>query len=292
MRKYIPLLCAALLGFIHTAGAQKAPTDTEAKALALDSLVAFNKAIATKDFTSFHKQISTLWQAQVTPEKLKTIFQTFIDQQMDLSAISGVQPVFNPAPTVDGDGVLVLQGSYPTTPLRVDFRLKYVNEKSAWKLIGIKVEAKPAGIAGKLPTNEEAQVLVRDSLVAFNAAVQTKSFVDFHKGVAVMWQKQVTPERLAELFAPFIKAEANLSGITRLEPTFSTAPAINENGILELKGSYPTRPSKVIFDLAYLFEGTEWKLVKINVNVQPAGEAAKTGSSPAAKKAADDDDEE
>ena len=292
MRKYLFIAALLLATFVHAADAQKAPSDKEARALALESLLAFNKSLQAKDFTSFHKQIAALWQAQVTPAKLKEIFQSFIDQQMDLSAISGVEPVFNPAPAVDGDGVLVLQGSYPTTPLRVNFRLKYVNEKAAWKLIGIKVDAKPAGVAGKLPTEEEAEALVRDSLIAFNAAIQTKSFVDFHKGVAVMWQKQVTPERLAQLFDPFIKAEANISGITQLEPTFEKPPAINDNGILELKGSYPTRPSRVMFDLGYLFEGSEWKLVKINVNVRPPESGAATKSSKSSKAAAKDDDEE
>ena len=289
MRRYIPLACVVLLTFVQAAGAQKLPTDQEAKALALDSLLAFNKAIAAEDFTGFHKQISALWQAQVTPAKLKSIFQTFIDQELDLSLITGVDPVFSDAPSIDSDGVLVLQGSYPATPTKVDFRLKYVNEKSAWKLIGIKVDAKPSGVAGKLPTIEEANALVRDSLAAFNAAVQTKSFVDFHKQIAVMWQKQVTPDRLAELFGGFIKAGVNIAGVARMEPDFDKPPAIDENGILELKGSYPTRPSKVMFDLAYLYEANEWKLVKINVNVQPGAEAEKPASSPAA---ADDNDEE
>jgi hypothetical protein len=153
--------------------------------------------------------------------------------------------------------------------------------------------AKPAGVAGKLPTTEEAKELVRDSLIAFNAAVQTKSFVDFHKQIAVMWQKQVTPERLAQLFDVFVKGEIDLSDITRLEPAFDKPPATNENGLLELKGSYPTQPSRVIFDLAYLYEGTEWKLVKINVNVRPPEtEAGAKSSKKAAPKKEEDDDVE
>jgi hypothetical protein len=160
-------------------------------------------------------------------------------------------------------------------------------------LIGIKVDAQPGGVAGKVPTEEEAQVLVRDSLIAFNAAVQTKSFVDFHKQIAVMWQKQVTPERLAQLFDVFIKGEVNISGVARLEPTFDKPPATNANGLLELKGSYPTRPSRVMFDLAYLYEGDEWKLVKINVNVRPPDDDdAATKSSKSATKEEDDDADE
>ena len=289
MRKYLSVACLCFASLIQAADAQKVPSDAEAKKLALDSLLSFNDAVSTKDFTAFHKQIAALWQAEVTPTKLKTIFQAFIDQQMDISSIKGVDPVFSPAPKIEDDA-LVLQGSYPTTPLKVNFRLKYANENSAWKLIGIKVDAKPAGAAGKVPSDAEAKALVRDSLLAFNAAVQTKSFVDFHKGVAVMWQKQVTPERLAQLFDPFVKAEANISGITKVEPTFDKPPAVNEDGILELKGSYPTKPSKVMFDLAYLYEGSEWKLVKINVNVRPPGDASPSKSDKSAKD--DDDDEE
>ena len=88
MPKYL-LVCVCLALFIHAADAQKAPAEKEAKTLALDSLLAFNKAIAAKDFTGFHKEISSLWQAQVTPAKLKSIFQSFIDQELDLSSITG-----------------------------------------------------------------------------------------------------------------------------------------------------------------------------------------------------------
>ena len=292
MRKFLFIAALLLATFVHAADAQKAPSDKEARALALDSLLSFNKAVQTQDFTDFHKQIAVLWQAEVTPAKLKSLFQTFIDQKLDLSPISAVEPVFSAKPSVDSDDVLVLQGSYPTTPMRIDFRLKYVYEKTSWRLIGIKVNANPAGAAGKLPTNEEAEKLVRDSLIAFNAAVQTKSFVDFHKGIAVMWQQRVTPEKLAELFAPFINAEVSIAGITRTEATFDKPPAINANGILELKGFYPTKQAKVLFDLAYLYEGTEWKLVKINVNVRPPELEAGAKSSKAAQKKGDEDDEE
>jgi hypothetical protein len=292
MRKSVSLACIVLAVFVHAASAQKAPGEKEAKALALDSLLAFNKAIEAEDFTGFHKQIAALWQAQVTPAKLKSIFQAFLDQDIDLSGVTTVEPIFTQRPAVDDDGVLVLQGNYPTTPVRIDFRLKYVYEKTAWKLIGIKVDAKPAGAAGKLPTTEEAKDLVRESLSAFNAAVQTNSFVDFHKHIAVMWQRQVTPDRLAQLFDGFVKGGIDISGIALLEPTFDQPPATNENGILELKGSYPMKASKVIFDLGYLYEGTEWKLVKINVNVRPPEPETATNSSKAAPKKEDDDDDE
>ena len=274
MRKVFLLGWLFIVPFLLAADAPKVPAEKELKTLALNSLLSFNKAVQAKDFTGFHKEISALWQAQVTPTKLKESFQTFIDQQLDISPISAVEPVFDETPKIDGDGVLVVKGSYPTTPTKVDFRLKYLYEKTAWRLVGIKVDAKPTGAAGTLPTDEEAKALVQESLLAFNAAVQTKSFADFHKQVAAMWQKQITPARLEELFGTFIKNEVDISAVATLEPTFQKAPAVNEDGILELKGFYPTPEAKIIFDLGYLFEAPEWKLIKINVNVQAPEESA------------------
>ena len=268
MRKFVFVAWLLLLPLARAADAPKMPSDAELKALALESLMSFNQAVMGKDFTPFHKHIAALWQAQVTPSKLKSVFQSYVDEGIDLSFIKGSDPTFQPAPAIDGD-VLVLQGVYPTTPTKLDFRLKYKVEKGAWKLIGIKVEAKPTGEAGKLPSQEEAATLVQDSMLAFNAALQTKSFEDFHKGIAMMWQKRITPERLAGLFSGYMKAKVDLSGIADEEPTFTTAPAINEDGILELKGSYSI-PEKVVFDLGYLYEAPEWKLIKINVSLPEA----------------------
>ena len=157
---------------------------------------------------------------------------------MGLSAISGVEPVFNPAPAIDGRWRAgAARQLSDNANVASNFRLKYVNEKSAWKLIGIKVDAKPAGVAGKLPTNEEAEALVRESLIAFNAAVQTKSFVDFHKGVAVMWQKQVTPDRAGGIVQPVHQSrgrhQRNHASWSRRSTSRRRSTT---DGILELKG--------------------------------------------------------
>ncbi|HEX8281561.1 MAG TPA: hypothetical protein VF551_09295, partial [Chthoniobacterales bacterium] len=216
-----------------------------------------------------------MWQEQITPAKLQEIFATFIEQQLDLSAVATVNPVFAPAPKLDSDGLLVLEGTYPTSPSKVLFRLKYVYEKPAWKLLGIKLDVKPAGAEEvKLPSETEIKALVRDSLLRFNEAVQAKSFVGFHKQVAALWQKQITPEKLQSLFQVFIEQKADISPVAKLEPTFVNPPAIDEDGLLQVEGFYPTKPNRVRFKLGYLFETPEWRLIKINVKVSEEEEEA------------------
>ena len=79
------------------------------------------------------------WQEQITPEKLREIFGDFIDKQVDISSITGVEPILTEPPEIDSNGILILQRYYPTHPARVNFRLKYLYEHPAWKLFGIQV---------------------------------------------------------------------------------------------------------------------------------------------------------
>jgi hypothetical protein len=120
-------------------GGKQLPSDEKSKALALDSLLAFNKAVQDKSFVGFHQQISRRWQEQITPDKLKEVFNQFIETHLDISPIKEVQPVLSAAPEINSDGILVLEGYYPTHPTKVYFRLKYIYEHPAWKLFGIQV---------------------------------------------------------------------------------------------------------------------------------------------------------
>ncbi len=246
------------------------PTDAELKMLARDSLLNFNQMLQTKDPTAFHRYISKLWQDQITPKQLQEVFQSFIDQKIDLSDVAQAEPTFESPPAINSDGLLVLEGFYSNVPGRIDFRLKCVYEKPAWKLFGVKVNVSPTGAApGKVPSETEAADLVRTSLLAFNEAVQEKDFTTFHQSIATVWQAQTTPEKLEAIFQSFIDQEINLAPIKDMTPTFDQPPALNDDGVLVLQGTYSTRASGLRFDLGYLFEDPDWKLVKVKVNVAP-----------------------
>ena len=125
-----------------TTASPPAPPAAEAGRMALVSMLAFNAAIQSQSFDTFYLGIAKLWQEQITAAKLLDIFQSFIDAKIDLAGINDVSPVFATAPAVNSDGVLLLDGYYPTTPKKVYFKLKYVNEDRTWKLIGVNVNVK------------------------------------------------------------------------------------------------------------------------------------------------------
>jgi hypothetical protein len=271
----------------------KLPKDKELKALVFDSLFAFNKAVQEKNFEGFYGRTAKLWQKQTTPQKLLEIFQSFIDKKINIAPIAKLEPTFDGTPAINGDGVLVIKGSYPTQPSKTLFQLKYVFEDESWKLIGINVEVKPtADKADKVPTNKELKTLALDSLLLFNVAIQTKSFEDFYGHISKIWQKQITPEKLLNVFHSFIDQKINIALIVREEPDFDGTPAINDEGVLVIKGSYPTQPSKVFFELKYVAEGENWKLIGINVQVKPTAEKADKGTEKKKDDSDDDDDDD
>ncbi len=93
-----------------------------------------------RDFSSFHGYVSELWQGQTSAEELAGAFQAFVDNEIDMSGIGDVAPVFEGDPLIDSDGVLNLAGHFPTTPAWVTFRLRYLREAGEWKLLGIQVD--------------------------------------------------------------------------------------------------------------------------------------------------------
>jgi len=104
------------------------------------------------------------------------------------------------------------------------------------------------------------------------AALQAKSFDKFYGRISELWQKEITADKLQEVFQAFINKEIDLTPIAKVEPVFDGTSAVNDDGLLVIKGSYPTKPSKVFFELKYVYEDESWKMGAINVQVKPTGE--------------------
>lgn len=133
----------------------KVPTGTELDSLVLKTLLSFNEAVQLKNFDKFHEQISNVWKKEVTSEQLLKIFAALVEQKIDLSGITKLEAMFEPAPAINEDGHLVVNGWYPTKPRKVAFALKFLYESEAWKLIGIRV--KPYSVDEEIDAKTKAQ---------------------------------------------------------------------------------------------------------------------------------------
>ncbi len=144
MKTHILLISFALaVAFPSLVRADKpeVPDEDEVKTLTENSLTSFGKGVKKKDFSKFYDDIAVVWQKQTSPEKLKELFKDFLDKDVDLPAIvKEKEPVFNHPAEIGENDVLVIKGYYPTTPHRVIFTLKYLQEEDEWKLVGITVD--------------------------------------------------------------------------------------------------------------------------------------------------------
>jgi hypothetical protein len=89
-----------------------------------------------------------------------------------------------------------------------------------------------------------------------------------HEHISHLWQRQFSVEKLDKSFESFFKFGDALMILDRYPPQFTEKAMIDENGVLILVGTYPTKPSQVYFEHHYIYEGLGWKLVALNVNVK------------------------
>ncbi|MEY2440034.1 MAG: hypothetical protein QOI34_1419, partial [Verrucomicrobiota bacterium] len=83
------------------------------------------------------------------------------------------------------------------------------------------------------------------------------------------WQKQTTPEKLQASFSDFLDKDIDIPAVVKeLEPVFNQPASIDSDGVLTIKGYYPTKPNRVIFQLKYLEEDGDWGLVGIDVKLK------------------------
>ena len=69
-----------------------APSKEEATTLAAQTLLMFNDAVQSKDFTTFRQNASQPFQEQYSESKMRQSFQIFIDQKIDISNIGEMTP--------------------------------------------------------------------------------------------------------------------------------------------------------------------------------------------------------
>lgn len=124
---------------------------------------------------------------------------------------------------------------------------------------------------GKVPSDAQLQQLVRETILDFNDAIQSEDFNEFHSKVSKPFQKEASPERFKEVFKDFMNNNIDFREISDLQAEFTTPPSVGREigyKTLSINGSYPTTPRRTKFDLKYIPEGKEWKLISIRVSTK------------------------
>ncbi len=163
-------------------------------------------------------------------------------------------------------------------PIEVDL----VKEEGKWKVLSLTRKAAglkekqeeaepstPAPATGKeIPSGEVLATMVNESVWILGDGLNKNDLGAFYDHIAKLWQSQTDEPSLRQAFHEFIDKKIDLTIMHGQTPVLSEPPVIDKDGVLRLKGYYPTQPYVINFDLGYLYEHPNWKLVAVNINTK------------------------
>lgn len=122
----------------------------------------------------------------------------------------------------------------------------------------------------KVPSERPLEALVKSALLSFNDANLTGNYTVFHAKLSKPFRQQFTVEKLKDTFKEFNEKNIDIDIVSAMKPAYGTAPTVDGDGKLDVKGFFPTDPTRVNFELSFIPSDGEWKLIGINVKLGPA----------------------
>lgn len=222
----------------------------------------FFNAVKSRDISKAYSYLSDDFKASTSQEALsdflsKSGLSAFKSASWQNRSISGGRGELTGSINTESGGV-------------VPIKLSFVKGESGWRIYSI--EKPQAGIqdqkAGQFPSEGDQVKLVAETMHVFALCLNEKSMEKFYAYSSSLMQKQYTPQKLDEAFAPFYKIGMDLTVLDNLSPIFDEKPSLNEDGVLLIKGHYPTKPNQVFFKQQYIYEGLSWKVLGLNVDIK------------------------
>lgn len=141
------LLCV-LVGLPSRSAAQTAQVESKVPSAAVQEmliktyLIALNNANLTGNYTVLQERLSKPFREQFDAARLKKIFKSFADKQVDFGIIAAKPPVPTTESKIDERGALILRGYFDTEPTRVLYDLAFIPSEHKWKPVKLQVNLK------------------------------------------------------------------------------------------------------------------------------------------------------
>jgi hypothetical protein len=121
------------------------PSEDAVVSLADRSMRIFIASVREKSMQSFWEHVSQRFQSTYSVNKLDEAYKGLFSLSITGDPLAGKSPIFTKAPAIDGNGNMVVDGFYTTTPSRISFHITYGLEGRAWKVLGLFVNIAPVG---------------------------------------------------------------------------------------------------------------------------------------------------
>jgi hypothetical protein len=120
----------------------KLPTQNAQEVLIKTTLLTFNDANVTGNYSVLHAKTSKPFRDEFSPDRLKEVFKVFAEKHIDFDVIAAKTPLPTQEAKIDENGKLILQGYFDTTPNHVYYDLHYILSEGDWKPIEINVKVR------------------------------------------------------------------------------------------------------------------------------------------------------
>ena len=120
----------------------KLPTQNAQEVLIKTTLLTFNDANVTGNYSVLHAKTSKPFRDEFSPDRLKEVFKVFAEKHIDFDVIAAKTPLPTQEAKIDENGKLILQGYFDTTPHHVYYDLHYILSEGDWKPIEINVKVR------------------------------------------------------------------------------------------------------------------------------------------------------
>lgn len=117
------------------------PDDDGQDVLIRTTLLTFNDANMTNNYTVMFARSSKQFQAQFNVEKMAAAFEAFRENKLFFEKVATADYDSSEKAKIDNDGALVLAGVFKTDDMQVKYSLRFVKDDDAWKMLGINVDA-------------------------------------------------------------------------------------------------------------------------------------------------------
>lgn len=118
----------------------KLPAAAKLTYLIQNSIAAINHANITGNYAVFRDLSAPNMIAHSSPATLAEEYRAFRKNGIDLSPLLIITPKLSKKIKINSDELLVLEGYYPSKPLRTLFNLKYRNIAGRWRLESMKLQ--------------------------------------------------------------------------------------------------------------------------------------------------------
>lgn len=229
-----------------------------------DAANRFFNAVRAKDVAAAEAELSEEFKTRTDRAELRRFIDSsglgdVVDTEWDSRNIK------NNRGELEGNAITSAGG-------RIPLKITFVQENEAWKIYAI---SKPgAGVAEgetgslDLPDLATRTALAKRSMHDFAVALEEGTMASFYPTLSALWRNQTNVEELDTAFAVFFEQDIKLLSLDAMQPKFDGDPTIDDNGVLTLTGHYETSPSVVHFSQRYILEGTDWRLLGINVQLK------------------------